>query len=83
MVAKKKTSPNPVGKPAIGPAASGPVAPFPKKELDRWLKAHKTWSHDDWLKLLDGLKAMGYGKLVGKKPGQNSVGLYLETNRNK
>ena len=83
MVAKTKTPPNPVGKQAIGPAASGPVAAFPKKELDKWLKAHKTWSHDDWLKLLNDLEAMGYGKLVGKKPGQASVGLYLETNRNK
>ena len=82
MVANKKTSPNPVSKPAIGSAASGTVPVFPKKELDKWLKAHKTWSHDDWLRLLDDLKAKGYGKLVGKKAGQDSVGLYLETNRN-
>ena len=67
----------------VGPAASGPVPAFPKKELDKWLKAHKTWSHDDWLKLLDDLKAKGYGILVGKKAGQDSVGLYLETSRNK
>ena len=32
--------------------------------------------------LLDDLKAKGYGHLVGKKAGQDSVGLYLETNRN-
>jgi hypothetical protein len=83
MVAKKKTPAKPVGKPAIGSAVSGPVPAFPKKELDKWLKAHKTWSHDDWLKLLDDLKGKGYGNLVGKKAGQNSVGLYLETNRSK
>ena len=83
MVAKKQTPPNLVGKPAIGSAASDPVPAFPKKELDKWLKAHKTWSHDDWQKLLDDLKAQGYGNLVGKKAGQDSVGLYLETNRNK
>ena len=57
MAAKKKTPPNPVSKHVIGPAVSGSVPVFPKKELDKWLKAHKTWSHDDWLKLLDDLKA--------------------------
>jgi hypothetical protein len=80
MAANKKTPPNPGGKPAIGPTASGPVPAFPKKELDKWLKAHRTWSHDE---LLDDLKAKGYGNLVGEKAGQDSVGLYLETNRNK
>jgi hypothetical protein len=83
MVAKKKTPPKPIGKPTSGPAASAPAPAFPKKELDKWLKAHKTWSHDDWLKLLDELKAKGYGKLVGNKAGQDSVGLYLETKRGK
>jgi hypothetical protein len=83
MVAKKKTLPKPAGKPAIGKAASGPAPAFPKKELDKWLKAHKTWSHDDWLKLLDDLKSKGYGDLVCEKAGRDSVGLYLETNRRK
>jgi hypothetical protein len=81
MAAIKKTPPKPVGKPARGRAASGPVPAFPKKELDKWLKARKAWNHDDWLKLLDDLKAKGYGNLVGDKAGQDSVGLYLETNR--
>ena len=54
----------------------------PLLNIVKWLKAHKTWSHDDWLKLLDDLKAKGYGNLVGEKAGQDSVGLYLETNRN-
>jgi len=83
MAAKKKTPAKPVGKPAIGSVAPGPAPAFPKKELDKWLKAHKTWSHDDWLKLLDELKAKGYGKLVGNKAGRDSVGLYLETKRGK
>ena len=83
MAANKKPPPNPVGKHAIGPEVSGSVPAFPKKELDKWLRAHQTWNHDDWLKLLDDLKAKGYGKLVGKKAGQDSLGLYLETNRNK
>jgi hypothetical protein len=38
---------------------------FPKKELNKWLKTHKTWDHDDWLKLLDELKNKGFGNLVG------------------
>ena len=83
MVAKKKTPPKPFGKPAIGSVAPGLSPAFPKKELDKWLKTHKTWSHDDWLKLLDDLKAKGYGNLVGNKAGQDSVGLYLETKRGK
>jgi hypothetical protein len=83
MVAKKKTPPEPVGKPARGPAASHPAPAFPKKEPNKWLKAHQTWGHDDWLKLLDDLKAKGYGNLVGDQTGQDSVGLYLETNRSK
>jgi hypothetical protein len=56
---------------------------FPKKELTKWLKVHKTWDHDDWLKLLDDLKAKGFGNLVSDQVGQDSVGLYLETNRDK
>jgi len=82
MVANKKTPPNPVGKPDSGPAASGPVPASLRKNWTKWLKAHKTWSHDDWLKLLDDLKAKGYGKLVGKKAGQDSVGLYPRDSRN-
>ncbi len=58
-----------------------PKAAFPKKELNKWLKVHKTWNHDDWLKLLDDLKAKGFDNLVGDQEGQDSVGLYLETNR--
>ena len=83
MVAKKKTPSEPVGKPARGPAASHPAPAFPEKELKKWLKAHQTWGHDDWLKLLEDLKGKGYGNLVGDQGGQDSVGLYLETNRSK
>jgi hypothetical protein len=83
MAAKKKTPPNAVGKPAIGPAASGPAPAFPKKELDKRLKAHETWNHDDWLMILDDLKAKGYGIYLCNKAGQDSVGLPLETKRGK
>jgi hypothetical protein len=81
MAAKKKTPPEPVGQPARGAAVSQLAPAFPKKELNKWLKAHQTWGHDDWLKLLDDLKGKGYGNLVGDQAGQDSVGLYLETNR--
>jgi hypothetical protein len=79
MVTKKKAPAKTVHKPAA--FASAPA--FPKKELDKWLKVHKTWNHDDWLKLLKDLKAKGYGNLVGNRAGQDSVGLYLETKRGK
>jgi hypothetical protein len=82
MAAQKKIPTKPVGKPAKESAASAAPA-FPKKELDKWLKTHKSWNHGDWLKLLDDLKARGYGKVVGNQAGQDSVGLYLETNRAK
>ena len=81
MAAIKKTPAKPAGKPASRPAASQPAPAFPKRELNKWLKAHQTWGHDDWLLLLDDLKAKGYGNLVGDQAGQDSVGLYLETNR--
>ena len=81
MAAKKKTPPSPVDKPDSSPAASKSISAFPKKELNKWIKAHKTWSHDDWLQLLDDLKTKGYSDLVNHQGGQDSVGLYLETNR--
>jgi len=83
MAVKKKAPQKPGRMPPIGKAASGPAPAFPKKELDKWLKAHKTWNPDDWLMLLDDLKAKGYGNLVSNKAGQDSVGLYLETKRGK
>ena len=83
MVTKKKTPPETAGKPARSPAASRIAPAFPTKELNKWLKAHQTWGHDDWLKLLDDLKAKGYANLVGDQAGQDSVGLYLETNRSR
>ena len=58
-----------------------PKVAFPKRELNKWLKTHKTWDHDDWLKLLDDLNAKGFDNLVSNQTGQDSVGLYLETNR--
>ncbi|MGO9580635.1 MAG: hypothetical protein ACLP2P_14640 [Desulfobaccales bacterium] len=60
-----------------------PKVAFPKRELNKWLKTHKTWDHDDWLKLLDNLKSKGFDNLVSDQAGQDSVGLYLETNRGK
>ena len=58
-----------------------PKVAFPKRELNKWLKMHKTWDHDDWLKLLDNLKSKGFDNLVSNQAGQDSVGLYLETIR--
>ena len=58
-----------------------PKVAFPKRELNKWLKTHKTWDHDDWLQLLDDLKVKGFDNLVSNQAGQDSVGLYLETNR--
>ena len=54
---------------------------FPARELNAWLKAHPSWSHHDWLALLDDLKQKGFANLAGSKEGQDSIGLFLETNR--
>ncbi len=81
MATKKKTPLSSVDKPDSSLAASKPVPAFPKKELNKWLKAHKIWDHDDWLQFLDDLKTKGYSDLVNNLEGQDSVGFYLETNR--
>ncbi|MDD5675826.1 MAG: hypothetical protein PHC61_16770 [Chitinivibrionales bacterium] len=54
---------------------------FPTRELNAWLKSHPSWTHNDWIALLEDLKQKGYGALVNAKEGQDSVGLFLETNR--
>jgi len=81
MATKKKIPSSSADKPDSSPAALKPIPAFPKKELNKWLKTHKAWDHDDWLQLLDDLKTKGYSDLVNNQEGQDSVGLYLETNR--
>jgi hypothetical protein len=83
MAVKKKTPAAPAAKPARRPAAAKSAPAFPKRELNKWLKTHQSWGHDEWLQLLEDLKAKGHGQLVGDQAGQDSVGLYLETNRSK
>lgn len=51
---------------------------FPEKELDGWLKGRDTWSHGEWLQLLDGLRADGYGKFTDTDEGRARIGAYLE-----
>jgi hypothetical protein len=62
-------------------ATSKPAVNFPTRELNAWLKSHPSWSHHDWLALLDDLKQKGYGSLISSKEGQDSIGLFLESNR--
>jgi hypothetical protein len=57
------------------------VVNFPTRELKTWLNTHPSWSHHDWLALLDDLKKNGYASLANSKEGQDSIGLFLETNR--
>lgn len=53
-----------------------------KKELDGWLGNRTVWNHDDWTNLLSDLRTRGYSDLIDTPKGQDSIGLYLETNRN-
>jgi len=59
------------------------TAKFPKKELKAWLKGRKGWNHSDWLALLADLNTKGYGAYTNAQDGRESIGKYLEANRNK
>jgi len=54
---------------------------FPKKELNTWLRGRPSWNHDDWLALLELLRAQGHTHFTDNAEGQNEIGLYLETHR--
>ncbi len=52
---------------------------MPKRVLNAWLKKREGWSHDEWLALLDELRAKGHQQLVDEKADE--IGFYLESNR--
>ena len=58
-----------------------PKKAFPAQELKAWLKKHPHWNHDEWLSLLHELRQRGFA--VDSKKDQDSIGLFLETNKGK
>ena len=54
---------------------------FPKKELNAWLKVHRTWNHSEWLNLLEYLTKLGFHEWSTSGLGQREIGFYLETKR--
>ena len=54
---------------------------FPKKELNAWLREHRSWDHSEWIDLLDNLSNQGFHEWCVSGVGQKGVGFYLETKR--
>ena len=54
---------------------------FPTKELSGWLKERQQWNHNDWLALLDSIKAKGFTHLTETEEGKGQIGAFLEANR--
>ncbi|MBC8259969.1 MAG: hypothetical protein H8E38_13190 [SAR324 cluster bacterium] len=54
---------------------------FPKKELNAWLRLHRTWNHNEWLNLLEDLTQLGFHEWSTCGSGQKNIGFYLETRR--
>lgn len=62
---------------------TGKKAKFPKKECLAWLKGRQAWNHDDWLALLKDLTDKGFGCYAETPEGRDTVGAFLEANREK
>ena len=54
-----------------------------RTELDKWLKTHRTWNHDEWLGLLDHLRHAGHAELVNRPEVQAAIGGYLEASHDR
>ena len=54
---------------------------FTKKELNTWFRLNQTWSHIEWLNLLENLTKLGFHGLSSSELGQREIGFYLETKR--
>ncbi|MCH2175992.1 MAG: hypothetical protein MK193_09730 [Lentisphaeria bacterium] len=54
---------------------------FPKKELNTWVKNKESWSHEEWLCLLELLRTSGFDQWTDNSDGQDAIGLYIESKR--
>ncbi len=71
----KKTSPGAPKKSVV----SGKRLPY--KFLSSWLEGRLFWNHQDWLDLLNALRAKGYESFTDSVEGQEAIGQYLESHR--
>ena len=51
---------------------------FPKKELNVWLREHRSWDHSEWIDLLDNLLNQGFHEWSASGTRQNEIGFYLK-----
>jgi hypothetical protein len=58
-------------------------AKFPTKELKAWLKGRKAWEHNEWIALIVDLRTKGYNAVTDVQEGRDSIGKFLDANRNK
>ncbi len=56
---------------------------LPARELRTWLKKHRSWNHADWLDLLAELRKKNCSILTDSPEGRDSIGRFLEKNREK
>ena len=52
---------------------------FPKKELNAWLREHRSWNLSEWIDLLDNLSNQGFHEWCASGAWQKGIGFYLGT----
>ena len=53
---------------------------FPKKELNAWLREHRSWDHSEWIDLLDNLSNQGFHEWCASGAGQKELGIIWKLN---
>ena len=56
---------------------------FPKKELKNWVRENQIWNHEDWNNLLWRLREEGFALYTDSEVGQQMLGSYLESEKQK
>ena len=54
---------------------------FPQKELNTWVRLHRSCDHSEWTDLLQNLSNQVFNELCASISGQNDIEFYLETKR--
>ncbi len=62
-------------------APKGVKSSFPTRYVNKWVREHEVWNHDDWLFLLSKLAETGYADWTKKDQNKDVLGAYLESYR--
>ena len=54
---------------------------FPKKELNAWLREHRSWDHSEQIDLLDNLPNQGFHEWCAFGAEQKEIVFHLEAKR--